>query len=114
MVWEVIFMTVAGLSEGVMDYLQFRYDGESKFWNPELSWVNKWKDRDPRKGERFFLSSTALVFLTDGWHLMKWVRNRSIDCVLFSFGGIWFLLIARAFYYLAFNLFFNKWNGFLK
>jgi hypothetical protein len=42
-----------------------------KFWNPYESWPNKWKNGDKKQGEKFFLSSTWLVFLTDSWHLFK-------------------------------------------
>jgi len=43
------------------------------FWNPSLSWVNKWKDGDRANGERFFGSSTFLVWTTDSWHLIKMI-----------------------------------------
>jgi hypothetical protein len=42
-----------------------------KFWNPYESWPNKWKNGDRTQGEKFFLSSTWLVFLTDSWHMFK-------------------------------------------
>lgn len=73
---EVLIIFLAGLSEGVMDWLQFRYFvyGGSTFWNPSLSWVNKWKPGTTNV-ERFWQSSRSLVFLTDGWHLMKFFRN---------------------------------------
>lgn len=78
---------LAGLADGTRDVLSFRYsrsifprgDGETllgagaQFWNPDISWRNKWKDGDPDQGERFPLSSTALVFLTDGWHLLQFL-----------------------------------------
>jgi hypothetical protein len=79
---------LAGICEGVMDYLQFRYSKDNKFWNPKLSWVNKWKDGKRENGERFFLSSTILVFVTDGWHLMKWFRNRFINLLIFQISFI--------------------------
>ena len=42
-----------------------------KFFNPQVAWQNKWKNGDPKQGERFFLSSTLLVWVTSGWHLAK-------------------------------------------
>jgi hypothetical protein len=36
-----------------------------------MSWRNKWQWGDKANGEKFFLSSTMLSFLTDGWHLAK-------------------------------------------
>lgn len=79
----LILVIIAGLAEGIMDYIWFHYKGDNSFLNPDLSWRNKWKHGNPKYGERFFLSSTILVFLTDGWHLMKWTRNRSIDLCVF-------------------------------
>jgi hypothetical protein len=46
-----------------------------EFWNPNESWVNKWKNGDPAQGEKFPLSSTALVFTTDAYHLFRMGRN---------------------------------------
>jgi hypothetical protein len=61
-----------------MDVLSFRYDrsifrrlGADQWWDPRVSWRNKWRDGDPARGEAFPASSTALVFATDGWHLLK-------------------------------------------
>ena len=63
-----------------MDSLQFHFQRtpfadasrfDRAFWDPAVSWKNKYADGDPAHGELFPLSSTALVFLTDGWHLAK-------------------------------------------
>ncbi len=73
-----------------MDYLNFHYDENDMFWNTDYSWQNKWKYGHPEKGERFWQSSRALVFLTDGWHLMKFIRNLfimfAIGCILLTLG----------------------------
>lgn len=66
---------ISGGFEGSAEYLKFHYDGSSQFWNPSLSWRNKWKNGDPAQGEKFFLSSTLLVGLTDGYHLLRTGRN---------------------------------------
>jgi hypothetical protein len=128
----IISFLFAGLAEGIMDWLQFRLPLQIKhkwvyhqFWDPRISWKNKWNVRYSYLGkqmigdkERFFLSSTVLVFLTDGWHLMKWFRNRAMDV---AFTGIickstdisfWyillFILVLRLFYGLGFYLTFKK------
>lgn len=86
---------LAGLSEGMMDWLQFRLDVRNplyrnQFWSPDISWRNKW-DIDPFTnrilGEAFWQSSRLFVFITDGWHLMKFFRN------VFIFGGILYIAI---------------------
>ena len=85
-------LLLAGISEAIMDKLQFHYSLSvfSKFnplfWNPEISWKNKWKNGDSLQGEKFWLSSTLFVFTTDAWHLFKFFRN------LFFFSAIHFVL----------------------
>lgn len=76
----LIMFIIAAAANGTMDKLSFRY-GESIFakappewqhWlNPAISWPNKWKNGDRKQGDRFPLSSTALVWTTDAWHLAK-------------------------------------------
>jgi hypothetical protein len=117
-----VLFILAGVSEAVMDKLQFHYDlsifknmKNQLFWNPLLSWKNKYKDGDPLKGEKFFLSKSLLVGFTDAWHLFKLLRT------LFIFSGIYFLfthcisqtncllyvIIARIIFGLSFTLFFR-------
>lgn len=64
---------VAGGFDGIMDGLQFHYDKPNQFWNPDISWTNKYKNNDPLQGKTF--RGKYLVFTTDGWHLMKFGRN---------------------------------------
>lgn len=76
-----ILVTTAGIANAVMDKLQFHYSksifSNKPTWNPKKSWENKWKrdeNGDPIPGkEKFPLSSTALVFLTDAWHFFQFV-----------------------------------------
>lgn len=42
-----------------------------RFWNNDLYWLNKWKNRDPKQGEAFWGSSRWFVMLTDGGHIVK-------------------------------------------
>lgn len=83
-----LLLLVAGVSNGIMDTLQFHYgkslfpkvEGETllgqdrEFWDPEISWKNKYRDYDAGdKRPAFWLSTTALVFLTDAWHLFQFI-----------------------------------------
>ena len=76
-------LLLVGALDGTMDTLQFHYSSSvfkksenQLFWNPDLSWENKYK-RDAEGSllrpltPKFFGSSTFLVFATDGWHLLK-------------------------------------------
>lgn len=113
----------AGVCEAVMDKIQFHYDGSvfkkyknQLFWDPRVSWKNKYKGGDPLAGEKFFLSKSLLVGFTDAWHMFKLFRT------FFIFAGIYFLfipcsskieclmfvIIARVLYGLSFTYFFNK------
>lgn len=42
-----------------------------RFWDPSVSYRNKWKNGNKREGERFWGSSTIFVNLTDAWHLFS-------------------------------------------
>lgn len=64
-----------------IDYSRFEArfpEANQQFWNPNKSWTNKWKNGDPAQGEAFFLSSTALVWTTDAYHLMRTGRNMTM------------------------------------
>lgn len=71
-----LLIFIAGASKGIMDTLQFHFDKSifknfnPSFWNPSISWVNKWKNSDAKK-EAFPLSSSLLSFLTDAWHFFQ-------------------------------------------
>jgi hypothetical protein len=50
---------------------------DENFWNPKMSWRNKYKDIDGDGigdvfgGPRFPRSTTFFVAFTDGWHLIQ-------------------------------------------
>jgi len=76
----IIFLFLSGVSKAFMDtssedrfesfsFLKIKF---SKKWlNKSTGWKFKWKLGEKANGEAFPLSSTALVFLTDGWHLFQ-------------------------------------------
>jgi hypothetical protein len=75
---SIICIIGAAVSEAIMDKLLFHYNRsifitykKQQWWNPKLSWKNKWKNGNKEEGERFMLSSTLLVGLTDAWHFFK-------------------------------------------
>ena len=91
---SIFFFVLAGFSEAIMDTLQFHYYKsifrnlkKEQFWNPETSWLNKYKNNNPEMGEKFLGSTTIFVGFTDAWHLFKLTRN------LFIFIGIFFMSI---------------------
>jgi hypothetical protein len=75
----LLFMSGAFFNS-IMDVLQFRYEKSifknnvnQQFFNPKISWRNKWKDGDPEKGEAYPGSSTVFVLFTDAWHLAQFL-----------------------------------------
>ena len=86
--WSLI--AVAGVADGVNqainhDYAAFQRtfpDANDDFWNPAVSWKNKYKNHDSRQGEAFIGSTTLLVSFTDGNHLTRMINH---TCLI---GGI--------------------------
>lgn len=86
-----LLIIIAGISNAIMDTLQFRYNSSvfsalSKKWqnwfNPKLSWKNKWKNKDPKQGPAFLFSTTMLVFLTDAWHFFQMIVLTSLQIAI--------------------------------
>ena len=84
----------AGVFEGTAEALKFHYPAvDSKlslndnFWNPSISWRNKYKNNDPLQGNAFIGSTTFLVWTTDGYHLTRMMRNICImTCISIKIG----------------------------
>jgi len=74
---------VSGMSDGLNQALQFRYSGfkrvfpkaRDQWYDPSISWRNKYKDGDPSKGAKFFGSTSFLVGTTDAYHATRTVSN---------------------------------------
>ena len=115
MIFWLIF--IAGVFEGFMDVLQFHWAKfsannptiNSAFWNPTLSWSNKYKGNNPAEGEKFPGSTTIFVSLTDGWHLMKLLRNLSLFSSFFFVDNVTLIgvIILYSVNRLGFNLIYN-------
>ena len=90
---SLIFTFSSGFWDGAADAISFNYEEtffanpffNDQFFNPKISWQNKWKDGDKLKGERWLTSSNLTVFLTDYWHLSKTKRNLSITFSLLEY-----------------------------
>lgn len=113
---------VAAICESVMDVLQFHYmcslfkDFKNNiFWDPEISWRNKYKKGDPKEGPKFIGSDTLFVGFTDGWHLFKMFRTfcifLGIFFLLLQFTSFWVSLLIvvgiRIFFGIAFTIFYD-------
>lgn len=101
---SLILLFLSGFCEGAMDTLQFHFhvsrfslSPQRYYWDPMISWRNKYLDNDPLLGPRFPFSTTFLVSLTDGWHTFKLLRNLCIFTALpmvgFLASNLWALLL---------------------
>lgn len=92
---SLILMCLAGICKAIQDTLQFHFHesvfygaGRLIFWNPEVIWKYKYKNGDPKQGERFFGSSTIFVFATDGWHLFGMINHFLIVAAIVLYSPI--------------------------
>ena len=83
-------MAVAGTLDGFSEELKFHYPKvkskmpylNDQFWNPDLSWRNKYKNGDSKQGAAYVGSTGILVSTTDGYHLTRFLNKG------FAIGGI--------------------------
>lgn len=128
--WSGLNMYLNGFWDGMHDGLHYRYrnfkerfpNANDRYWDPKQSWRNKWWHGDPDNGEKFLLSSTALVWTTDASHLTKTMRmNHALVAVTINLGQkkkwYWYLLdaavnwLARsAGFHTSYGLIFNGHN----
>lgn len=83
----IILVSIGGISKAIMDKLQFHFHKSifkldpvrynQQFWDPTLSWSNKYKEGSMTE-PKFFGSTSYFVFLTDAWHLFQMVMTISL------------------------------------
>lgn len=91
-----VLLLIAGMADGLNQVLQFRYDKfadkfkkvNDNYWQPELSYLNKYKDGIAGGKPKFFGSTTFLVWLTDGFHLTRFIGNLFIMASIVTYPGI--------------------------
>ena len=77
---------VGGAAKGFNETLQFNYKtfettfpGVNKQWfDPQISWRNKYEGGNPDNGPKYFLSTSAFVMFTDQYHLNNFIHRTSI------------------------------------
>jgi len=77
----IICIALAGICDAIMDTLSHHFSvstfkrSNPYFWNPDVSWLSKYVDRDPASGRVkwsiLVLKITKPVSFTDAWHLFK-------------------------------------------
>jgi hypothetical protein len=84
------FVFTAGLSKGLNETLMFHWASFHKsfprargtWFNPKISWMNKYKGHDPDAGAKFPLSTSVLVMFTDQYHLDNFINKLSWSSAL--------------------------------
>ena len=123
----LFLLFLAGALNATMDVLSFRYKTSifskytklQEFFNPQESWVNKYKNNNPELGPKFFGSKTFLVFLTDAWHLAKILMITAFTLAIVFYNPVIVtesifvnivanLLLMRVVFSATFELFFSK------
>lgn len=104
---------LAGFFKAVRDTLMFHFSSSifknwnEQFFNPAISWMNKYKDYPADKKEAFFLSKTVLVSLTDAWHLSELLMLACLLAILFIKNEkLINRIIAVVAFFVSFNLFY--------
>jgi hypothetical protein len=70
-------IALGGMCYGLKETVSHHYgafaerfpQADPAWWNPDLSWRNKYEGGDPERGPAFWLSTSALVLVTDAYHL---------------------------------------------
>jgi len=85
----IILATAAALIIGFFfsrDYIHYRwhrmpewFQDRAQWWNPDISWQNKYKYGDHASGPKFWGSTTIFVAITDASHML-----RAITVICFS------------------------------
>ena len=123
----LFLLFLAGALNATMDVLSFRYKTSifskytklQEFFNPQESWVNKYKNNNPELGPKFFGSKTFLVFLTDAWHLAKILMITAFTLAIVFYNPVIVtesifvnivanLLLMRVVFSSTFEIFFSK------
>jgi len=77
-------MFLSGALDGTIESISFHYcDGfkralphvNDQFWNPAISWTNKYKNGNQACGPKYIGSTTIFVAPTDAYHALRTARN---------------------------------------
>ena len=81
--WSGAMVFIAGASKGFNETLQFhwkefkrQFPGANTQWfNPSVSWKNKYKNGDMNAGAKYPLSTSVLIMFTDQYHLNNFINK---------------------------------------
>lgn len=86
-------MLLSGMIDGTIESMVWHYEdgfkqrcpnANDQFWNPAVSWTNKYKNHDPAQGAKFFGSTNLFVYTTDSYHMLR-AASRTLNGVTLAF-----------------------------
>lgn len=96
----IIFSIISGISKSITDLSdEGKLKGNPKYWIKDESWIQKWKDGDNKKGEKFWQSSGIFVNVGILTKYSPW---------------FWFMLLCYPLFFLVFHLFHDTLKVFKK
>lgn len=126
---SLFFFILAAVCNALMDKIQFHWYKfrwkdklNPQYWNPALSWKNKYIDNNPQKGLKYKGAFGFLANFLDAWHLFKMIMIISFAlsaicfpvafkfCVFNSYwlnGALWLIVLGVA-WNIPFNYCFHK------
>lgn len=83
---SMALMFVGGMGNGAAELTKWHYDAfeavfpnaNAEYFDPQVSWRNKYQNGDPAQGPKYFGSTTFLVGTTDFYHAARTVSNTSM------------------------------------
>lgn len=113
-IFTVMLVVMAALCNVVMDLSSEGYF--SGYWDKATGSSNKYKHGEPELGPAFFLSTTVLVWLTDGWHLMQFLMFTSLQLAIAINTSVPLLafITLKVLFSGVFELFYSHYKGKLK
>jgi len=114
---SILLVVISGIAKAICDLSsddKIKFKPET-YWVKSKSWVNKWKNGDPKQGEKFWGSSRWFVSFTDAWHLFGLIERISFAIAFILSGlliasNIWFIFFALGCYILfatTFHIFYT-------
>lgn len=97
-----LFVALASICKAVKDTLAFHWGSSvfkeynPNFWNPNVSWMNKYKNWPDDPSPAFPLANNALVWLTDAWHLFDMLTLIFLLIAVHLKGNIFYAIIIYA------------------
>ena len=81
---------LGGASKGFNETLQFNYEifrkkfptANRQWFDPRVSWRNKYEGGNPDNGPKHFMSTSLLVMFTDQYHLNNFIHKASLMSAL--------------------------------